>query len=230
VVGLTQAGGARQRCGRAPSALSRTNVRTGLSLLAMTTADEFFSIYSQRGSSLYMGEAITVAEHSLQSAHFARVAGASDALVIAALLHDMGHLLGCVADDLGEWDIDAHHELIGSQWLATHFGPEVFEPVRLHVAAKRYLCATDLTYFRRLSAASVLTLRLQGGPMSATEASSFEADTYHRDAILLRQCDDQGKVVGLETPGFEHYRELIERLLSERQSARAQINSVCQSR
>jgi phosphonate degradation associated HDIG domain protein len=175
-------------------------------------ADRIFSIYSRRGASLYFGEPVTVAEHGLQSAHFACEAGASDALVLAALLHDIGHLIDFAPDDLAEWESDAHHEVSGSRFLASHFGPEVYEPVRLHVPAKRYLCATDASYSRLLSAASVQTLKLQGGPMSREEAASFESERYHRDAVLLRRCDDQGKVLGLRTAGFEEYRELIRRL------------------
>jgi phosphonate degradation associated HDIG domain protein len=179
----------------------------------MTTVDELVSIYSQQGAALYVGEPVTVAEHGLQAAHFARAAGAGEALVLATLLHDIGHLIEAVADEVAEWETDEHHEVIGSRWLATRFGPEVSEPVRLHVSAKRYLCATDGGYFRRLSSASVQTLKLQGGPMSSLERAAFEAEPYHRGALLLRQCDDQGKVIGLQTPDFDHYRPLIERLL-----------------
>ena len=140
----------------------------------MTAVDELVSIYSQCGCALYVGEPVTVAEHGLQSAHFARAAAATDALVVAALLHDIGHLIEAVPDDIAKWEIDAHHEVIGSRWLAARFGPEVSEPVRLHVPAKRYLCATESAYFRRLSAASVQTLKLQGGPMSRLECTAFE--------------------------------------------------------
>jgi len=173
------------------------------------TVDDIFSIYARGGASLYFGEPITVAEHGLQTAHFARTAGAGDALVVAALLHDIGHLIHAAPDDIAEWHSDDHHEVIGSRWLASCFGPEVSEPVRLHVPAKRYLCATNASYFSRLSAASVQTLKLQGGPMSAAEVSIFETEPYQHDAVLLRQCDDQGKVLGLQTPGFEHYREIV---------------------
>jgi phosphonate degradation associated HDIG domain protein len=172
-------------------------------------ADDIIALYSRRGSSLYFGEPVTVAEHGLQAAYFARTAGASDALVLAALLHDVGHLIDLAPDDIAQWDSDAHHEIIGSRWLSSRFGPKVYEPVRLHVPAKRYLCATDANYARVLSAASVQTLKLQGGPMSREEIESFEHEPYHRDAVLLRRCDDQGKVSGLRTPGFENYRDLI---------------------
>jgi phosphonate degradation associated HDIG domain protein len=175
---------------------------------------DIFSIYSHRGSSLYIGESVTVAQHALQSAHFARAAGASDALVVAALLHDIGHLVETVPDDIGDWETDAHHELVGSRWLAALFGPQVYEPVRLHVSAKRYLCATEPEYLRTLSMASVQTLKLQGGPMSAVEAAAFRSESYHSDAVMLRQCDDQAKVVNLKTPDFNHYRALIEQQIT----------------
>jgi [1-hydroxy-2-(trimethylamino)ethyl]phosphonate dioxygenase len=178
----------------------------------MTTSDELFSIYAQCGSDTYFGEAVSMTEHGLQAAYFAQASDASDALVVAALLHDIGHLIEPVPDDIADWKIDARHELTGSRWLAARFGPEVCEPVRLHVPAKRYLCATDSAYFRRLSSASVLTLKLQGGPLSRAEIAAFEAEPYHREAVLVRQWDDQGKIAGLRTPDFNHYRALIDRL------------------
>jgi phosphonate degradation associated HDIG domain protein len=178
----------------------------------MTTTDEVLSIYARYGSAAYFGEAVSMTEHGLQAAYFAQARHASDALVVAALLHDIGHLVEAVPDDLADWKTDACHELTGSRWLAAHFGPDVSEPVRLHVPAKRYLCATDPAYFEKLSGASVLTLKLQGGPMSGAEVTAFEAEPYHRDAVLVRQCDDQGKIAGLRTPDFRHYRALIDRL------------------
>jgi phosphonate degradation associated HDIG domain protein len=175
------------------------------------TADSLISIYARRGSAAYFGEAVSMTEHSLQAGYFARAAKAPEALVVAALLHDIGHLIENVSDDIADWHSDAHHELSGSRFLAASFGPEVSEPVRLHVPAKRYLCATDAAYFSKLSAASVLTLGLQGGPMSSAEAAAFEAEPYWREAILVRQCDDRAKIAGLATPDFDHYRALIER-------------------
>jgi len=178
----------------------------------MTTSEELFSIYERGGAAAYFGEAVSMSEHGLQAAFFARASGAADALVLAALLHDVGHLLEAVPEDIAEWKSDAHHELIGSRWLARRFGADVSEPVRLHVPAKRYLCAVDASYFDKLSAASVHTLRLQGGPMSAAEAAAFEREPFHRQAIRVRAWDDQGKVPQLAVPDFGHYRELIDRL------------------
>lgn len=180
----------------------------------MTLFDQLLGFYERGGGEAYFGEAVTMTEHGLQAASFAQAAGASEALVVAALLHDIGHLVVSVPDDIAQWTGDAHHELIGGQWLARHFGPDVSEPVRLHVPAKRYLCATDAAYFGKLSAASVRTLELQGGRMTPAEVAAFEAERYGRDALLLRRCDDQGKVAGLQTAQFAHYRAMIERLAS----------------
>ena len=134
--------------------------------------------------------------------------------MIAALLHDVGHLLGAVPDDIADWTDDAHHELIGGRWLATRFGPEVSEPVRLHVPAKRYLCATQRDYLSRLSSASVHTLQLQGGPMSPAEVFEFERERFAQDAVRLRHWDDQGKVANLQTPSLEDYVPMLERVAS----------------
>lgn len=176
------------------------------------TTGKLLALYGGRGAAAYFGEAVTVTEHSLQAAYFAQRADAPDGLIIAALLHDIGHLIEPVPGDIADWKTDARHELVGCRWLASRFGPEVSEPVRLHVPAKRYLCATDPAYFGALSSASVVTLRLQGGPMSRDEADAFGAEPYFRDAIRLRQWDDQSKIAGLRVPDFATYRPMIERL------------------
>jgi phosphonate degradation associated HDIG domain protein len=179
-------------------------------------SQEILRIYERHGAAAYFGEDVSMAEHGLQAAYFARQEGAPDALIIAALLHDIGHLLEAAPEDIAEWTEDAQHELSGARWLAEHFGPEVAEPVRLHVPAKRYLCATDPAYMGQLSPASVMTLRLQGGPMHAAEIAAFEAEPYHRQAVEVRRSDDRGKVAGLSVPAFRSYLDLIERMAARR--------------
>jgi [1-hydroxy-2-(trimethylamino)ethyl]phosphonate dioxygenase len=178
----------------------------------MNITDEILAIFGKRGSDEYFGESVSMTEHALQAAYFAQSAGAPKSLIVAALLHDIGHLVEEVPSDLKDWTVDAHHERVGSEWLARRFRPEVSEPVRLHVPAKRYLLATDTAYFAKLSPASVVTLKLQGGPMAAHEAAQFETESFYRDAVRVRKWDDQGKVAGLKTPGLEDYRTLIEAL------------------
>ncbi|HEY7887238.1 MAG TPA: HD domain-containing protein [Steroidobacteraceae bacterium] len=182
----------------------------------MSVIDEIFSLYATRGSAAYFGEAVSMTEHGLQAAHFAQLEGERETVVAAALLHDIGHLIATVPDDIADWHVDARHEAIGGRWLSEWFGADVAEPVRLHVRAKRYLCTVDPAYFSQLSAASVLTLKLQGGPMSADEVAGFEAEPGYRDAIVVRRCDDRGKQAGLTTRRLEDYSELLQSLATRR--------------
>jgi [1-hydroxy-2-(trimethylamino)ethyl]phosphonate dioxygenase len=172
--------------------------------------DEIAGIFGKRGAEAYFGESVSVTEHALQAAWFAQQEGAAANLVVAALLHDVGHLIQDLPDDLAEWTEDEHHEQIGAAWLARRFGPEVSDPVRLHVAAKRYLCATEPDYFSNLSPASVRTLQLQGGPMPAGQLAAFERETYFREALRVRRWDDRAKVADLKVPGLSAFRALIE--------------------
>jgi [1-hydroxy-2-(trimethylamino)ethyl]phosphonate dioxygenase len=181
----------------------------------MSVVEEVATLYGRAGSSAYFGERVSMLEHGLQAAHFARLAGGSDTLIVAALLHDVGHLLEQVPDQIEDWVTDARHEELGARWLASRFPASVAEPVRLHVPAKRYLCATDAHYFGQLSTASVHTLKLQGGPMSALEVQRFEAEPYYRDAVLVRRCDDQGKVAGLATAALASYDALVQRVAQQ---------------
>ena len=161
----------------------------------------------------YLGEQVTMIQHQLQAAALA--SGSGDALVAAALLHDIGHMLGRDRDatQVLADDRDAHHDALGATWLASWFGPDVTEPVRLHVAAKRYLVATDPSYADKLSAASVHTLRLQGGPMSPSEVGEFEALEFARDAVTIRRFDEAAKDPKQDAPGFDTYRHLLARLI-----------------
>jgi [1-hydroxy-2-(trimethylamino)ethyl]phosphonate dioxygenase len=176
----------------------------------MNSADEIFAIFAQRGSGAYYGECVTMTAHMLQSAFFATQEAAPPRLVLAALLHDIGHLIEAVPADIADWTTDAQHEVIGSRWLERRFATEITDPVRLHVPAKRYLCATDRDYLGRLSSASVHTLKLQGGPMSPQEVRAFESEPFFREAVRVRRWDDQGKVAALRIPPLQAYRSLIE--------------------
>jgi len=175
----------------------------------INVTDEILAIYRARGAAAYFGEHVSMTEHALQAAHFARADGAPPTLIVAALLHDIGHLIEPAPEAIEDWTADARHEVSGARWLAQRFGAEICEPVRLHVPAKRYLCRTEASYFATLSSASVRTLQLQGGPMSAREAAQFEGERFYKEAVAIRRWDDQGKVAGLVTASFGDYVALI---------------------
>ncbi|WP_328675697.1 2-trimethylaminoethylphosphonate dioxygenase [Streptomyces sp. NBC_00343] len=175
--------------------------------------DELAELFAGEGASAYLGEEVTMAQHMLQAAARAEEAGAPDALVAAALLHDLGHFHGPVSGEELMEGTDNRHSHTGADRLAEWFGPEVTEPIRLHVAAKRYLCAVEPGYFGRLSQASVYTLEVQGGPMSPDEVSAYEANPYAADGVAVRRWDDEGKDPEAPTPDFAHFRPLLTALL-----------------
>ncbi|MFF5303854.1 TauD/TfdA family dioxygenase [Streptomyces sp. NPDC013161] len=175
--------------------------------------DELAGLFAGEGASAYLGEAVTMAQHMLQAAARAEEAGAPDALVAAALLHDLGHFHGPVSGEELMEGTDNRHSHTGADRLAEWFGPEVTEPIRLHVAAKRYLCAVEPGYFGRLSQASVYTLEVQGGPMSPDEVAAYEANPYAADGVAVRRWDDEGKDPEAPTPDFVHFRPLLTALL-----------------
>jgi phosphonate degradation associated HDIG domain protein len=176
------------------------------------TVDDIRAAFAKRGHEGY-GEGVSQLEHALQCAVFAERAGASEPLIVATLLHDIGHMLHDLPEDIADSGIDTQHESLGSAWLSQHFGPEVSEPVRLHVAAKRYLSASEAGYFDLLSEASKLSLRLQGGPMDPEEQAKFGFERFFQEAVALRRYDDEGKVVGMETPDLRYFEPMIERSL-----------------
>ncbi len=168
-----------------------------------------------RGHSEYGKEAVSQLEHALQTAYSAEQSNASPQLIAACLLHDVGHLLHDLPEDAPDKDIDDEHEQLGAAWLVEYFSSEVVEPIRLHVAAKRYLCAVDSDYFSKLSPPSVQSLALQGGPMTKTQANHFELHPHFAAAIQLRRFDDQAKIPNLTTPSLEHFApHLTQSLLS----------------
>jgi gamma-butyrobetaine dioxygenase len=179
--------------------------------------DAIAGLLATTGARDYLGEPVTVLAHLLQAGALAGAAGAAPAVVAAALLHDIGHLLEAdgTAGRSGAALMagrDNDHGERGAAWLGQWFGPQVTEPVRLHVTAKRYLCGTDPAYYGLLSEASRYTLSVQGGPMGEAEARAFEALPAHRDAIDVRRWDDQAKDPVARVPGLDHYRPLLEAL------------------
>jgi len=167
---------------------------------------ELAELFTGPGAAEYLGEPVTIGVHMRQAGARAEAAGAAPALVAAALLHDVGHLRG---------ETDDRHSQAGADWLARWFGPEVTEPVRLHVAAKRYLCAVEPGYLAELSQESVRTLAVQGGPMTAAEAAAFEARPYFSDAVRVRRWDDEAKEPEVEPPDFCHFSGLLTGLAAQ---------------
>jgi phosphonate degradation associated HDIG domain protein len=178
-----------------------------------TIIDLIAEIFERRGSQAYLGEEVTMSEHMLQTAWLAEEAGASDAMAAAALLHDIGHFAGAFPEDWMEKGFDNHHDAAGARILEPFFPPAITEPVRLHVAAKRYLCAAEPKYFARLSRASIRTLELQGGPMIAAEVAALEQEPYREAAVSLRRWDEGAKVKDRITAPFSHYYELLRGLV-----------------
>jgi phosphonate degradation associated HDIG domain protein len=179
--------------------------------------NELLALYASPGAMRMYDEAVTELEHALQSAALARADGADDSLVVAALLHDVGHL---VSDDNVPLDEhlteDFHHEHVGARYLAPWFGPEVTGPIALHVAAKRYLCAVEPGYLDGLSPSSTRSLALQGGPMSHDEIAAFERRPHHEAALQVRRWDDRAKVAGLDVGRFADHLEVLTRLARPR--------------
>ncbi len=174
--------------------------------------DEITDLYARRGGASY-GEGISMTAHGLQTAVLAEEEGEGAAMIAAALLHDIGHLLHDMPEDIADQGIDTQHESIASVWLSQYFPKEVSEPVRLHVAAKRFLCASIPGYFTGLSPASVQSLDLQGGPMSPAEAKAFGDEAFMKAALRLRRWDDLAKLTGLKTPDFAHFRPALAKAL-----------------
>jgi phosphonate degradation associated HDIG domain protein len=171
-------------------------------------------IIERRGAEAYLGEAVTMAEHMLQTATLAQAAGAPDALVAAALLHDIGHFTSEFGTYTSDDEVDRYHDRAGAAVLEGYFLPLVVESVRMHVAAKRYLCAIEPDYYDALSDASKHSLRLQGGPMSLDEMARFRETPFHAEAVMVRRWDDGGKVADMPTMTFAECRPLLERVLS----------------
>ncbi len=178
----------------------------------ISSVDEIFALLESGGGEAYFGEPVTVLEHSLQAAWFVQRKGSDGALIAAALLHDVGHLLHSEGEDVAARGLDTQHEELAVAALGEHLPASVLDPIRLHVAAKRYLCFAKPEYRAALSPASQQSLALQGGPMSASEAEAFLALPHARAALVLRHADDAAKVRDLKVPEASAYRGLVESL------------------
>ena len=178
--------------------------------------DKLASLFEAIAETSYLGEPITIAEHMLQSAACARCDGASDALVAAALLHDVGYYADPLPDNANETEGRKRHDKAAARLLSPVLPAAVTEPIRLHVDAKRYLCAVEPAYYDKLSDASKHTMRLQGGVMDKDAARAFADETFGPDAVTLRRWDDEGKNPDTVVPGFETYRTMLQNLVEER--------------
>ena len=187
-------------------------------LTPANAVDRLAALFEAIAGTSYLGEPVTIAEHMLQAAASARRDGASDELIAAALLHDVGYYADPNPDNDNESDRAKRHDMAAARHLSAVFPADVTEPIRLHVDAKRYLCAVEPDYRERLSAASIHTMRLQGGVMSREAAASFAAEPYCEDAVRLRHWDDEGKEPDAEVPGFASYRALLEGLVAHKAS------------
>ena len=174
--------------------------------------DDIVGLFTTRGQTQYGREAVSQLDHALQCAQLAEQAGESAETIAAALLHDLGHLIAAEqaerADD--RQDGDDLHQFIALPFLRSRFPEAVLAPVRMHVAAKRYLCAVEPGYWERLSPASKRSLELQGGAFDGAEAEAFAASPYAAEAVRVRRYDDDAKVPGLAVPDIAHYVPVLE--------------------
>lgn len=185
----------------------------------MNPVDRVLETLQREGGQRYGGEQVSQLAHALQCANWAQAADASDGLVAAALLHDIGHLIQRPPEVALAESADDRHETRGADYLAQWFPEAVTEPIRLHVLAKRYLCTTEPGYFDRLSQASVHSLALQGGPFDADQARAFIAQPFAEDAVRLRRWDEAAKDPEAPLPDLESFRPILAALHNARASA-----------
>lgn len=181
----------------------------------MSVSSVIADLFQDKGAVYYGDEAINQLQHALQAACLAEREGASRELIVAALLHDVGHLLGAGDEGLAGKGVDARHEVSGARFLSQWFGPAVTEPVRLHVQAKAYLCHVDRGYFQTLSPASVESLEVQGGVFDEQKARRFRREDHSDDAVKLRRWDDKAKDPAADTPPLDHYITIASGLVAE---------------
>lgn len=184
--------------------------------MAIDVVTQIVEVFNQRGAENYGSEAVTQLEHAIQTALLALRDGAEDSLVAAALLHDIGHLLGnSPLPTSASQNYDDQHENRAYGWLREHFGLRVADPVRLHVAAKRYLCTVDPSYCDSLSPTSLKSFYDQGGVMNAMEKAAFEQEKYFQEALRLRRWDDEAKDPTIAVPSIDSFVDLLQLALNQ---------------
>lgn len=182
-------------------------------LTKKTIIDFLTDLFAKRGAEEYLGEKVTMAQHMLQCAALAEQQQASDELIVAALLHDIGHFTSDFPADAYKENMNNKHDHAAADLLAPFYPTSVTEPIRLHVAAKRYLCAVESDYYEHLSVASVHSLNFQGGVMNEIEVQMFEQNPFFTAAVQVRHWDEGGKVIGEQVADFSHYLPRLHTLL-----------------
>lgn len=193
------------------SAVARSYTLSLLLLYMQPTPENIIALYHQRGTEIYGDEKVTQSQHAIQAALLAEREGASDEQILAALLHDIGHILA--EDKLpasNDENLDDGHENRAYQWLCEHFGKAIADPIRLHVAAKRYLCTVTPEYSQTLSPTSYKSYLDQGGPMSEEELQQFRHEPFFEQAIALRRWDDLAKDAEMVIPDIAHFAERLQ--------------------
>ena len=166
----------------------------------------------KNNKSLYIGEKVTIAEHMIQSAMVAEKTKSKESLICSSLLHDYGHFIVDDPDGLVKNNQDGKHEDIGYEYLKKFFKKDIVEPIKHHVLAKRYL-ARDKKYYNKLSEASKVSLKLQGGVLNSKEAKIFEKDEFFKDSIKLRKFDEAAKKIGVNIKDISEYKNLLKSFL-----------------
>lgn len=188
---------------------------------ATNIANEIILLYEQYGGSEYAGEKVTQLEHMVQAARLAEQEGYDEEVILAAFLHDVGHICVSAQEEnaMDGWGIKDHEE-VGADYLSEKgFSKRLARLVASHVEAKRYLTWKDPLYYEQLSEASKKTLEYQGGPMLTDEAEAFEAHPLFSLIIKMRHWDDVAKIEHLEVGDLDKYRNMIVRHLEQQYSA-----------
>ncbi len=187
-----------------------------------SATEHVIRLFEQRGQGRYGSEQVSQLQHALQCAVFAKRQGAGSAMIVAALLHDLGHIIDHQAmPESDDQNLDDAHEQRAYQWIKSNFGKSVADPVRLHVAAKRYLCTVEPEYLTKLSPASLKSFHDQGGLMSQSQIDDFRDEPFAFEAVELRRWDDLAKDPTMQTPTIEDFAPLLDHLVEDHQSARS---------